>query len=128
MMKKLIFVASMLLASTYAMAEDTMPGMQHDMPMAAGAKSHGKSDSPSTAAFMEANAKMHKAMSIPMTGNADVDFVRGMIGHHQGAIDMARIELQYGKDEKIRKLAEEIIKAQEGEIAMMKAWLKAHGK
>lgn len=118
MMKMTTLVAGFLLAFTAAQAEDKMPAMQHDMPMASGAD----------AAFMAANAKMHEAMSAPMTGNADVDFVRGMIGHHQGAIDMAKVELQYGKDEKIRKLAKDIIKAQEGEITMMKAWLKAHGQ
>ncbi len=41
---------------------------------------------------------MHTAMDIELSGNADVDFVRGMIPHHQGAIDMARIQLQYGKN------------------------------
>jgi len=78
-------------------------------------------------AYAEANAKMHAGMEIEFTGDADVDFVRGMIPHHQGAVDMARIVLQYGKDPEIRKLAGEIIKAQEAEITMMQEWLKKRG-
>ncbi len=85
-------------------------------------------DSPSSKAFAKANAKMHKDMAVPLTGNADVDFVQGMIPHHQGAIDMAKIVLEHGKDPEIRKLAEEVIAAQEGEIAMMKAWLAKNGQ
>ena len=88
-----------------------------------GAPAAKAGDSAATAAYKAANAKMHKDMAVPLTGNADVDFVRGMIPHHQGAIDMAKIVLEYGKDPEIRKLAEDVIKAQEGEIAMMKAWL-----
>ncbi len=83
---------------------------------------------PSSKAFAESNARMHAGMDIDFSGNADVDFVRGMIAHHQGAIDMARIELEYGKDPELRKLAEEIIRAQEGEIAMMKAWLEKNAR
>ncbi len=67
---------------------------------------------------------MHEGMDITYTGNADVDFVRGMIPHHQGAVDMAKTLLAFGKDPQLRKLAEEIIKAQESEIALMQEWLK----
>jgi uncharacterized protein (DUF305 family) len=79
---------------------------------------------PSTQEFNDANAKMHAGMAIVFSGKPDVDFVKGMIAHHQGAIDMAKIELKYGTDPAIRKLAEGIIKAQTSEIAMMKNWLK----
>ena len=82
---------------------------------------------PSSMAFAKANAKMHADMDITFTGNADADFVRGMIAHHQGAIDMAKVELEYGKDAQLRKLAEEIITAQEAEIRMMKDWLAKNG-
>lgn len=75
-------------------------------------------------AYEAANARMHQDMAITFSGNADVDFVRGMIPHHQGAIDMARIVLKFGKDPEVRKLAEQIIKAQEEEIAMMNGMLK----
>lgn len=78
-------------------------------------------------AFAKANAAMHTGMDITFTGNADVDFAKGMIAHHQGAIDMAKIELQHGKNAEMRKLAEDVIKAQEGEIAFMKDWLAKNG-
>jgi uncharacterized protein (DUF305 family) len=95
-----------------------MPGMGHDMAAA------DPNAPASTKAFIEANARMHKDMAIAYSGNADIDFVRGMIPHHQGAIDMAKIVLDHGKDAEIRTLAEGIIQAQESEIAEMQAWLK----
>ncbi len=106
----------------------------HQAPAAATDHSaHGsskpKGDSgPSSLAFHAVNAKMHEGMDIAFTGNADIDFVRGMIPHHQGAVDMAKTVLAFGKDPQIRKLAEEIIKAQESEIALMQGWLKANAK
>jgi uncharacterized protein (DUF305 family) len=64
-------------------------------------------------------ARMHAAMSVPFTGDADRDFARMMIPHHQGAIDMALVELRYGKDERLKRLAQEIIVEQQQEIAVM---------
>ncbi|WP_246340128.1 CopM family metallochaperone [Ancylobacter tetraedralis] len=98
------------------------------MPMDHSAHMAAPTDAASTQAFEEANARMHEGMAIPFTGNTDVDFARGMIPHHQGAIDMAKIELQSGKDPELRKLAEAIITAQESEIAFLKAWLARNAK
>jgi len=79
---------------------------------------------PSSAAFHAVNQQMHEGMNITFTGNADVDFVQGMIPHHQGAVQMAKVVLAFGTDAELRALAEEIIKAQENEIAFMRAWLE----
>jgi uncharacterized protein (DUF305 family) len=109
-----------------------MSGGQHGMTSGGqhgGMSAQPKGDAgPSSLAFHGINAKMHTAMDIAFTGNADVDFVKGMIPHHAGAVDMARTVLAFGKDPEIRKLAEEIIKAQESEIALMQGWLKKNGQ
>ncbi len=84
-------------------------------------------DSAATKAFRAANDKMHKEMDIAFTGDADADFARGMIPHHQGAVEMAKIVLQYGKDPEIRKLAEEVVRTQEAEIKFMRDWLAKRG-
>ena len=94
-----------------AMAEESMAG--HDM----------ASMSPWAQAYDAANMAMHEGMMIAYTDNPDLDFARSMIAHHQGAIDMAKIELEHGKDDEIRKLAEGVIAAQEAEIAQMQAWV-----
>jgi uncharacterized protein (DUF305 family) len=82
---------------------------------------------PSSMAFMEANDRMHAGMAFEYTGNADVDFIRGMIPHHQGAVEMARILLEHGTDPEVRKLAEGVIAAQEAEIKWMQDWLARNG-
>jgi uncharacterized protein (DUF305 family) len=71
--------------------------------------------------------KMMADMMVPYTGDPDIDFARGMIPHHQAAIDMAKIQLEFGKDPEMRKLAEAIIAAQESEIATLKAFLATKG-
>lgn len=105
------------------------------LPLMAGAEGmdhsqHGMAADPampaSTQAYVEANAAMHEGMEIEYTGNADVDFIRGMIPHHQGAVAMAKVVLEHGSDPELRKLAEEIIAAQEAEIAWMQDWLAKH--
>jgi uncharacterized protein (DUF305 family) len=82
----------------------------------------------STRAFKAADDKMMRDMSAPeYTGDADKDFVAHMIPHHQGAIEMAQVELKYGKDPQLKHLAQNIIKAQHDEIAFMRRWQAKHG-
>jgi uncharacterized protein (DUF305 family) len=89
---------------------------------------HAAAENASTKAYRVINEKMHDAMGLDFTGDADVDFLRGMIPHHQGAIDMAKVVLEHGKDARVRKLAKEIIRAQEQEIADMRKWLAEMGR
>lgn len=83
-------------------------------------------DSASTKAYKAAMMKMMDAMP-KFTGDADVDFMTHMRAHHQAAIEMAKVLLANGKDAETKKLAQEIIVAQEKEIAMIDAWLKKKG-
>ena len=79
---------------------------------------------PAGTANEAAMAKMMESMKMgmKMTGDADKDFVMMMLPHHQGAIDMAKVELEYGKDPMLKKMAGEIIAAQQKEIDAMKMW------
>lgn len=101
----------------------TVVAQEHSGHMTAPAASAGTA----TSAYEQANAKMHEAMGAAYTGDADVDFAASMIPHHEGAVAMAEIELQYGTDPEMRKLAEAVIAAQTAEIAFLKEWLKARG-
>jgi uncharacterized protein (DUF305 family) len=68
----------------------------------------------------------HDMSAVPMTGDADRDFVAMMIPHHQGAVAMAQVELRYGKDKAMRRLAMDVVAAQKKEIALMQRWQAAH--
>ncbi len=81
------------------------------------------SGSEASKAFAAANARMHKDMAIQFSGNADVDFAGAMIPHHQGAVDVSEIVLRFGKDAGVKRLAGEIIAAQNSEVVQMRAWL-----
>jgi uncharacterized protein (DUF305 family) len=74
---------------------------------------------------MEASMKkMDRDMAAaPMNGDVDHDFATMMMPHHQGAIDMAKVELRYGKDPVMRRLAQEILVDQQSEIDAMQLWL-----
>jgi len=63
----------------------------------------------------------------PMTGDPDHDFAAMMIPHHQGAIDMAKAELLYGKNPVLRRLAQEIVVTQDSEITVMQMELQKQG-
>ncbi|RWC29644.1 MAG: DUF305 domain-containing protein [Mesorhizobium sp.] len=120
----LLMAAGMLLAVLESIPSQAQE-MKHDM----GAHDMGAmgAQSPSTDGYKAAMDKMHTAMmAITPSGNADVDFARGMIPHHQAAIDMAKVELANGKDPEMRKMAEAVIAAQEAEIKQMQDWLAAH--
>lgn len=71
----------------------------------------------------ENNAAMDRMMAdmaVKPTGDVDVDFAAMMIPHHQGAIDMALAQLRYGKNEQLRRIAQEIIVEQQQEIIAMR--------
>jgi len=86
-------------------------------------------DSESTKGYKTAMMKAMEGMPMmKFTGDADLDFMSHMRVHHQLAVDMAKVDLANGKDAEVKKLAQDIITAQEKEIAVINAWLKAKGK
>lgn len=101
------------------MMGESMPAMSAAEHAAMGKQEDGRS----TAGYKKAMDGMMAGMMTPYTGDADKDFIYGMIPHHQGAVDMAKVVLEFGKDPDVKKLAEGVIQAQESEIKWMNEWL-----
>jgi uncharacterized protein (DUF305 family) len=104
----------------HAASAQSMQGMQMPAPPT--------EEPASTKAYRSAMSKMGQSMAVTYSGNADKDFVAGMIPHHDGAVEMAKVELQYGKDPQLRKLARDVIAAQTKEIAFMQSWQAKHAQ
>ncbi|MDC9783724.1 DUF305 domain-containing protein [Proteus mirabilis] len=117
-MKKVLPIAIVLMGSLSfgAIANNSHMNMSTNV---------AQSNSPMNQELMDSMNKMHENMAKGMnSANADVAFAQGMIAHHLGAIDMAKIELKYGTDPEMRKLAQAIIDAQDPEIEQMQKWLE----
>ena len=77
--------------------------------------------------YTKSMTDMHNEMMVGMAYNdPDTAFAKSMLGHHHGAVDMAKIELKYGTDETMRKLAKDIIDSQQLEIDIINKWLASH--
>jgi uncharacterized protein (DUF305 family) len=102
---------------------------QHGSQPAPGTSAQATPPTAATKAYLEAAERMHAPMMEGVQANdPDVAFVRGMIPHHQAAIDMAKVVLQYGKDPHTRKLAEDVVREQQREITDMEEWLKKNAR
>ncbi|HFC5893738.1 CopM family metallochaperone [Neisseria lactamica] len=121
-MKKLMTFITLSAAAVSIHAHAEQPHQAHmNMPMS--------TDSAMQQELMQGMNQMNQdMMAAAQYKDPDVAFAAGMLPHHIGAVKMAEVELKYGKDPEMRKLAEDIINAQQAEIEQMQKWLKAHNK
>ncbi|HHX2512033.1 TPA: CopM family metallochaperone [Neisseria subflava] len=122
-MKKLMtfITLSAIAISNYAQANEQPHQAHMNMSMSTGSAMQQE--------LMQGMDQMNQdMMAAAQYKDPDVAFAAGMLPHHIGAVKMAEVELKYGKDPEMRKLAENIINAQQAEIEQMQKWLKAHNK
>jgi uncharacterized protein (DUF305 family) len=129
MKHRFILIAALIVLAAVAMLMQKNPVQSATLnvgwPAAPTAKFVASTEKTFDRLMADAMNVMHKGMhSAPYTGDPDRDFVTMMIPHHQGAIDMAKALLLYGKDPQTRRLAQEIITDQQSEIELMQLWLK----
>ena len=112
---------SAIAISNYAQANEKPHQAHMNMPMSTGSAMQKE--------LMQGMDQMNQdMMAAAQYKDPDVAFAAGMLPHHIGAVKMAEVELKYGKDPEMRKLAENIINAQQAEIEQMQKWLEAHNK
>ena len=122
-MKKLMtfITLSAIAISNYAQANEQPHQAHMNMSMSTGSAMQQE--------LMQGMDQMNQdMMAAAQYKDPDVAFAAGMLPHHIGAVKMAEVELKYGKDPEMRKLAEDIINAQQAEIEQMQKWLEAHNK
>ena len=122
-MKKLMtfITLSAIAISNYAQANEQPHQAHMNMSMSTGSAMQQE--------LMQGMNQMNQdMMAAAQYKDPDVAFAAGMLPHHIGAVKMAEVELKYGKDPEMRKLAENIINAQQAEIEQMQKWLKVHNK
>jgi uncharacterized protein (DUF305 family) len=123
--KRVISLATTMIlsASSFAMAQNHVTA-HHVAGAMRTRMAANQPDRTAEAPFLSANdtamTKMMADMAVKPTGDVDHDFVEMMVPHHQGAIDMAQAVLRYGRNEQLRRLAQEIIVTQQQEIAAMR--------
>jgi uncharacterized protein (DUF305 family) len=129
MNRRLILIAALIVLAAVAMLaqKHAAHSTPSTVPLPVATEFAASTDKTFDQLMGDAMSVMHKGMqSAPHTGDPDRDFVTMMIPHHQGAIDMAKTLLLYGKDEQLKRLALEIITGQQNEVQLMQLWLAKH--
>ena len=118
-------VAMGSVASAQPMDHGKMAGMKDDHSKMPGMK--GDHASMASHDFMASMKKMDQAMMMAKGKSVDATFARKMIAHHQGAIDMAKVELEHGMNAPAKQIAQKTIDENTRGIAELQAWLRDHG-